>query len=119
MLADPVRLAESVMLTGRLFAPSVAESETVAKKEYVRSPAGPSPCVPSSKKTCEDDPPIDDKSATTLVMSCGGLPFVTATVSNVVLPVVTVDGLADPTPVGPLKLTHVEDEFCGSLGVIS
>jgi hypothetical protein len=34
-------------------------------------------------------------------------------------PAITVDGAAAPMPVGPLSVTHVELEFCGSLGVMT
>src|SRR5437870_10376179 len=61
------------------------------------SPAVASPRVPSSKKGCVALPVIEDKSPVTLrPVLVSFWPGVTATVRSVVLPAVTLDGVALP-----------------------
>src|SRR4051812_36425143 len=116
IVAAPVRLIASVIVTGRLLTPSAAAAAAVAAYEYVKSFGVTSPCDPSSKNTSDAPPPIAERLPTTLVMFCAPDPFVTTTVSSEWPPAATDAGLAAPTPVGPLTAMHGELEFCGSLG---
>src|SRR5829696_4575166 len=84
-----------------VFIPAVVASETVAPNEKVLSPPVTSPFVPSSKSVWVADPPIVERSPTTVTpVLVGVVPLVTATVSKVLPPAATVFGLAEPIPLG-------------------
>src|SRR5947208_1016158 len=92
---------------GRLFMPAVVPVATVVLNEKVLSPTVTSPSVPSSKNGWVADPPIAVRSpVTTSPVLVGFVPGVTATVSRVELPAVTVLGLAAPVPVGLVEELH-------------
>src|SRR5438477_189035 len=91
----------------RLFAPLVVAGATVAKNEKMLSFGVTSPLVASSKNGCVAAPPIEVRLPLTVSpLLAGFAPGVTATVSSVVLPAVTVLGLAAPTPAGLVELLH-------------
>src|SRR5437867_9116423 len=95
------RPCASLTVTGSDFAPSGVDASTVARYEKMLSPAVASPREPSSKKGCVALPVIEDKSPVTLrPVLVSFWPGVTATVRSVVLPAVTLDGVALPIPVG-------------------
>src|SRR5688572_32866940 len=86
---------------GKTFAPGVVAASTVALNENVLSPAVTSPLVALSKKDCVADPPIEERSPTTVMpVLVGFVPGVTATVKSVVPPASTFAGFAAPTPEG-------------------
>src|SRR5829696_3767158 len=90
-----------------VFIPAVVASETVAPNEKVLSPPVTSPFVPSSKKVWVADPPIVERSPTTVTpVLVGVVPLVTATVSKVLPPAATVFGLAEPIPLGFVEPPH-------------
>src|SRR5215218_10464925 len=91
--ADPDRACASVTAAGTVFAPGVVASGTVVEKLKTLSAAVTSPCVASSKNCCVAEPPTDDRSPVTVrPVLAGFVPGVTATVSRVDAPAVTVDG---------------------------
>src|SRR5688572_4347463 len=86
---------------GKTFAPGTVPASTVALNENVLSPAVTSPLVALSKKDCVANPPIEERSPTTVMpVLVGFVPGVTATVNSVVPPATTLLGLAEPTPEG-------------------
>src|SRR5574338_1412376 len=125
MLVEPVRACASAMLTGSVFAPAVTLAGTVAMYVNVRSAATTSPWVPSSKKACVDEPPIELRSAVTVSpVLAGFVPGVTATVSVVADSTSTDEGVAVPTPDGlvgvgpPPQALNAEAVFRG-VGVLA
>ena len=80
----PVRFCASAMVNGKLLGPAAVPLDTVALNEKVLSLAVVSPLVPSSKNVCVAEPPIELRSAVTVVpVLVGFVPGVTTTVSVV------------------------------------
>ena len=101
MLATPVRPWTSWMVTGNDLLPSVVPAPTVALYEKVPSPGVASPLLPSSKSDCEALPPIEVRSAVTVMLvEVGFWPGVTETVRSVDCDGATLAGVAVPLPVG-------------------
>ena len=109
-----------MIVAGTAFAPGVVASGTAAEKLNTLSPAVTSPFVASSKNCCVGVPLIEVRSPLTArPVLAGPVPGVTATVSSVEPPAVTVDGLEAPTPEGLVESveTQLESLFCGLFGV--
>ena len=101
MEADALLDCASETFAGRDFAPGAVTTFTVDWNEKMSSPGLTSPCVPSSKKGCAADPPIELRSAVTAIPVLVGFdPGVTVTLSNVEFPATTVEGLAFPVAAG-------------------
>ncbi len=101
IVAAPLRDCASLIAAGRLSTPGVAPGPTVARYEKTRSPPVTSPLVSSSNRACAPEPPISVRSAVTARPVLVGLaPGVTVTVSSVVPPTCTSDGLDAPMPLG-------------------
>src|SRR6188474_1836772 len=95
---------------GNIFTPVDVPTVTVALNEKVLSPAVTSPFVALSKKDCAADPPIEERSPTTVIpVLVGFAPGVTATVNRVVPPATKVFGLAAPTPDGLVGVKTVSE----------
>src|SRR5688572_9436819 len=106
----PVRGKSSEIWIGNVFPPSDVPSATVALNEKELSLAVTSPFVALSKKDCVADPPIDERSPTTVMpVLCGFAPGVTATVNRVVPPTTKLFGLAAPTPDGLVGVRTVRE----------
>ncbi len=79
-----LRACASVTVTGRLFGPGVVDPGTVATNVNV---------FPTPLKDCAGDPPIEDRSAETLIPVLAGFwAGETVTVRVLLFPVVTVLG---------------------------
>ena len=96
-----------MIVTGRFFGPGVVDTGTLATNVNV---------FPTPVNDCVADPPIEDRSAVTvipvLVGFCAGE---TVTVRVVLFPVSTVLGCADPIAKRPVQL-FVGDELLRGLG---
>src|SRR5579862_7108873 len=81
-------------------APVFKSAAVVASNEKTLSPATRSPCVPSSYKTCDGDPPMADRFATTPipVLGCDPVAGFARTVSSASAAGRTASGVATPTP---------------------
>src|ERR1700759_5256708 len=103
MEAFPLRPCASVMTIGKVFDPGVVLMVTTVEKEKVPLLAVASPLVPSSKNASVADPPMLLRSpVTAMPVLVGDVPGFTRTVSSVVPPAITDEGLATPTPLGLL-----------------
>ena len=101
ILQLPVRTWASVIVAGIVLRPDVVAGATVAWYEKILSPAIASPFIPSSRKVCDAERPVIDRSAVTARPVLGGVVTgVTVTVRSVMPPGATVLGLAAPTPLG-------------------
>src|SRR5579862_6366315 len=101
MVPVPVRPWASAMEIGSVLVPGVVAAGTIVAKEKLLSPAVASPLVPSSKNCCIVEPPMLLKSPDTVTpVLVGFAPGLTSTVSNVVPPAATDEGVAAPAPLG-------------------
>ena len=101
-----MREIESLTLKGIDRAPEDVLPGTGARKEKTLSPAVRSPFVPSSNRVCAADPPIEDKSALTVISVLAGfVPGVTVTVNSVDVPVGTDAGVTVPVDVSAVSTT--------------
>src|SRR5690348_11263594 len=97
-----VRACASVIVTGRFFVPGVVATETVARnvKEF-----------PTPENGCIGEPPMDERSAVTLMpVLVGSLAGATPTVNVELSPGCTPNGFADPVPERTAQL-FVGDEL--------
>jgi len=102
-----LRPCASLIDTGRVFSPGVVETETVAEKVNV---------FPTPEKACVADPPIELRSAETVMpVLVGSLAGETTTWSVELSPTCTLLGLADPIPESTAQL-FVGDELFRGLG---
>src|SRR5215831_19921253 len=96
------------MVTGNDFMPVVVATETTALKVKI---------LPAPLKACAGDPPIAERSATTVIPVLGGLGAgETSTVSATASPGCALLGFADPLPVRIVQLCRALLLFRG-LGV--
>ena len=115
------RASASLTVKGIDLKPADVPLSTMAMYEKTLSSGVASPLLPSSKNGCAAEPPIAVRSPTTVMpLLAGSLPGVTATVSRVLAPRTTENGLALPSPVGSVGApTQGVALFCGLLGLIS
>ena len=102
-----LRACASVTVTGRDFGPVVVDTGTVATNVNV---------FPTPEKACVADPPIEDRSAVTVIpVLVGFWAGETVTVRVVLFPVTTELGWADPIANRAVQL-FVGDELLRGLG---
>src|SRR5262245_10507770 len=100
MVVDAVRPCASATMIGSDFAP-IAAGRTAVANENVLSLALKSPCVPSLKNVCDDEPPIAARFATTkMPVLVGFVPGDTVTSRRTVPPTTGLAGVAEPVAVG-------------------
>ena len=100
-----MRPCASLAVTGRLFCPGTVATETVATKVKV---------FPLPENGCAAEPPIEDKSAVTVIPVLGGsLAGETTTVSVELSPGCTPNGFADPVADNTAQLFVGDELFRG------
>ena len=101
-----VRDCPSVTVIAIVLVPVDVEAGTIAWNEKVLSPDVASPFVPSSTKACDDDPPIEDRSALTAIPVLAGFePGVTTAVNRTAAPAATDSGVAATVEVSAVSTT--------------